>query len=268
MSANHRNSGGLVAALAVVLGGGTGCALLGQGGKVRVNNQTAATPICRVSVGNGSTYRLQHIDPGQSSEVAFDSGSKAVCVYACESGVAYDRTNTTQVMGCQDLPLDGKTPDEVVMFDGPTKPEVAPAPGYRQAMWENNINPVFEKYRSKQWLTPYGQLINGWLHVVVEHPGVCSKTVHLEVEDRKGTRTRWDVDPKQDKEIVETTPPIWLSFSLNPAKADFPHAWDLPTGEYHLRVRDDCQGLDLVTQQYPEGATKRAQPAGGTASAP
>jgi hypothetical protein len=253
-------------AVVVVLALWGGCALLGQGGKVRVRNQTESTAVCRVTVGNGpgSDYRMQHIDPGQSGEVAFASGAKAVCVYSCDGGVGYDRSNTN-VMGCQDLPLDGKTPDEIVVFDGPVKPAVEPTPGYRQAVWENNVNPVFKENQSKGWLTPYGQPAPGWLHIDVEHPGNCSKTVHFEVEDRKGTRHRWAVDPKQVRELSDTAPPIWISFSLDPAKRDFPRVWDLPTGVFRLRVRDDCQGIDLVEQKYPEGAAGRAKPAEGAA---
>jgi hypothetical protein len=261
MSAEAR---GLGVFAVVVLALWAGCALLGSGGKVRVRNQTAATPVCRITVGNGpgSDYRMQHIDPGQSGDVAFSSGAKAVCVYACEQGVGFDRSDTA-VMGCQDLPLDGK--DEIVVFDGPAKPDAPPTTGYRQALWENNVNPVFKDNRHKPWLTPYGQLINGWVHVAIEHPGVCPKSVHLMVEDRKAKREHVDLDPKAADEYFQPTPPVWVSFSLDPSKPEFPRAWDLPTGSYKLRVRDDCQGVDLVDQQYPDGASGRAKPAGGAA---
>jgi len=260
MSAEAR---GLGLVVVLVLAFWAGCALLG-GHKVRVRNQTAGTSICRITVGNGpgSDYRMQHIDPGQSGEVDFSSGPQPLCVFACQKGTAYDRSDS-DVVGCQELPPDGKKRDEIVVFDGPAKPAVPATPGYRQALWENNVNPLFDENRHKPWLTPYGQLINGWVHVDIEHPGVCPKSVHLVVEDRKARRTHVDLDPKKTDAYFEPTPPVWVSFSLDPSRPEFPRVWDLPTGSYRLRVRDDCQGVDLVDQQYPDGAAGRAKAAAG-----
>jgi hypothetical protein len=238
--------------------------LTGGSGKVRVSNQTGGTSFCRITVGKGPDYEnhVEKIPAGQAGEVTFRAGPQNVCVFACEQSAAYDGT-TSDSVGCKEIVLDRKTPHEIVVFDGPTKPDLPTTPGYQQIVWENNLNPIFKENRNKLWLTPYGQIVNGRFHATIEDSGVCPKTVHVQTEDRKASRDREPVDPKQNVDLDSAHPPIWLSFGLDAGLRDLHRVYDLPTGAYRFRVRDDCRGLDLVDARYPEGATEKAKPTSG-----
>jgi hypothetical protein len=249
----------LVAAAGLALVGGGCMGVLAKEGKVRVRNQTAGTAFCRVEVktdAGGPQYSQQEIAAGSDAELSFRSGKNKVCVYACEQARAYDG-NDTKVIGCAEMQIGPQSPEEIVVFDGPTKPEIPTTPGYAQVVWENNLNPLFTKYKNKTWLTPYGQVRPGAFHATIEHPGVCSKTVIVQSEDRKAMHNMLSADPKDTRDFISPYPPIFLSFGLEPTRRDQRRVWDLPSGDYAFRVRDDCRGLDLVGEHYPDGATDK-----------
>lgn len=227
---------------------------------LRVRNMTAGTNFCRITAGSGpgSEFQVTSIPAGQSGEVRFSPGQRQVCVYACQQAVSANKS-TTDVVGCQDLDLAPQTPEEIAVFDGPTKPDLANTSGTHQVAWENNLDPSFAQYRDKNYLTAYGQMVKGDFHATIDHPGACSKTVHVQLEDRKGIKERFPVDPKQKEDVVKHTPPIWLSIDFDPGLRHFRRIYDLPTGSYTLRVRDDCKGLDLVEEHYPDGAAEKAK---------
>jgi len=251
----------LVAALTA---GGCFGGLAPKTGTVRVRNQTASTPFCRIEVrgqGPDDDHAQSNIAPGQEAALSFKSGprsaKKTVCVYACAQARGLDGRDT-KLVGCGDMNLDPQHPDEVVVYDGPERPQLPPAvEGHRQVVWENNVNPVFTLHKNKRWLTPYGQVRSGAFHATVAHPGGCPRTVILKTEDRKALKNKFSTDPRMTDELATDYPPVYLSFGLDRTERDLDRVWDLPAGVYQFKVRDDCTGLDLIDQKFAEGATDR-----------
>jgi len=101
----------------------------------------------------------------------------------------------------------------------------------------------------------------GVIHMSLEHPGVCSKTITFKTEDRGGlTSNLAGLDPKQTLPLVYEKPPIYLLFA--PRGQQPKKVWSLPPGDYVVKVRDDCKGFDVTSQNYPPGSTERAAPVG------
>src|SRR6476620_8525077 len=107
----------VVLAAALALSAGCMGMLAPKTGAVRVRNQTASTPFCRVEVkqaGGGADYSQQQIPAGSDAELSFRRGTQKVCVYACEQARAYDGRDT-KVVGCAEMQVDAKQPNEIVV---------------------------------------------------------------------------------------------------------------------------------------------------------
>jgi hypothetical protein len=237
--------------------------LMPKPAKLLIRNQTAETPFCRVELKDPpkeNQFFEQNIAAGQQSELAVKAGHRKVCVQACEPRVGMDGQHTN-IVGCQEMDVTAAQPTEIVIADGPDKPNVPATPGYTQVMWGNNVNPVFAQSRNKPWLDPFGRIREGMLSMSIEHPGVCPKTIHFKWEDKKGLGQRAAIDPKQTLPLASDRPPLWLFFATE--ARDLKKVWDLPAGVYVIKVRDDCKGFDLADQKYAASATDKAKPVTG-----
>lgn len=231
-----------------------GCSLMPGGqAKLRIRNQTAATPFCRVEArgdGGRKEWHQADIPVGQEAEVTFRSGKQMICIFSCSQATDIDG-QTSKTVNCKDMNIGGPQAGEIVVVDGPMKPDAG------EATWENRMNPVFSVNRLKPWLTAYGAVRKGNMHLAVDHPGACPKTAIVEWEDRKALNGRFTIDPKEKIDHSSLYPPVFISYGIDPAGSDRRKAWDVPEGDYLFRVRDDCKGLDLVEQRYPEGTNAK-----------
>ncbi len=226
-------------------------------GTLRVSNGTSDTPFCGVDTEQLDLPANQQtqVPVGKYAEVKIPAGTRNVCILGCEERTGADG-NSSRYVGCSQFDIDPKAPIDFVIVDGPDVPQYASPTGYTQRMAANNLNPVFDKFRGKHWLDPWGRLLPGALHYRIENTAGCPKTVYSGWEDRKALQQWMSIDPENSVEAEGEFPPHYVFFGLDPAGTPG-KVLDLPPGDYVFRVKKDCSGFELVSEQYHASATKR-----------
>jgi hypothetical protein len=220
-----------------------------------VVNATQSTDFCAVRIGD--ERRPLSVQPGASGEAEVPSGSSKVCVLACKEGQPLQGASSTNAVGCG--PFDLSEPREIYVFEGTTIPDAPPAPGFKQTRWLNNIDPRYAENRRRPWLDPFGNPRKGAWHIAVKNPS-CPKTGILGYEDVKGHGQRTlPVDPQMTRDYFGDKPPVYIYFSLDPAGMNKTPLYDLPEGSYEFEIKPDCNTLDLKSESYPAGASKKAK---------
>lgn len=255
-----------------------GCAIFSfttPQGKVKIVNETPGTTLCMVTAGhprdNGYAEKEVSVGPGASAEVSvpLSAGAVNVCVKTChpEHGPIF--------AGCSKYEISKDKVETLVLVEGKdNKPpnydigrhgldlQSKNFPDWRRddgtiAMY-NVSDPNFYGWNGGP-KDPWGEIRPGLYNITLENP-VCTNPVRGSIEDNKGMPKAWSVGVESVDTLAGTETPVYMR--INPAGGGAQvYIWDLPEGIYSFRVSDDCNSVDLISEEHRDGV-ESARPMG------
>jgi hypothetical protein len=258
----------LVLATALTLAGG--CAIFsGLGvapkGSITVINQTKGTPICEVGVGHFQDADHEpfpvDLQPGGQVEVSAAGGERLVCLSTCKKDSYGDDT-----VGCTKIPIGPDKPQTIVVVEDKENlpPEEGKIPDTNSWLREDGTYAVFNIRQIKDWKggprDAFGDIIPDMYTIMLDNP-VCNKVTEIDIQDNKGHSRGTSANPGGKSDITGKETPVYLKYAAQ-GSGKQPWIFDLPAGIYQFRVKDECSGIELVSEEHAEGQTDVAKPIG------